>query len=90
MRLDLKHALRHVLCLPNPSALAGARWGEASVDTKHALRHVSCLTNPSALRPQEVGGNEFSELLETSFPFAPGFKHAGAGSAPVEGLIGPP
>ena len=34
MSVDLKHALRHVLCLPNPSAMAGARWEAASVDTK--------------------------------------------------------
>ena len=26
MSEDLKHALRHVLCLPNPSAMQGARW----------------------------------------------------------------
>ena len=32
MSEDLKHALRHVFSLTNPSALAGARWGEASVD----------------------------------------------------------
>ena len=26
MSVDTKHALRHVSCLANPSALAGARW----------------------------------------------------------------
>ena len=45
----MRHALRHVECLPNPSALAGARWGGAKLDMRHALRHVECLPNPSAL-----------------------------------------
>ena len=54
MRLDTKQALRPVLCLPNPSALPGARWGEASVDTRQALQLDLSLTNPSALRPQEI------------------------------------
>ena len=54
MRLDTKQALRPVLSLPNPSAMQGARWGEASVDTKQALRLVLSLTNPSELRPEEV------------------------------------
>ena len=34
MSVDMSHALRHDECLANPSALAGARWGGASVDTK--------------------------------------------------------
>ncbi len=54
MRLDTEQALRPVLCLPNPSRMQAARWGEASVDMKQALRLVSCLANPSELRPQEV------------------------------------
>ena len=54
MRLDTKQALRPVLSLPNPSAMQGARWGEASVDTKQALRPVLSLPNPRELRPQEV------------------------------------
>ena len=56
MRLDMSHALRHDECLPNPSALAGARWGEASVDMSHALRHDECLPNPSAVAGAGWGG----------------------------------
>ncbi len=41
MSVDLKHALRHDECLPNPSALTGARWGEASVDTKHSPQWIA-------------------------------------------------
>ena len=54
MSVDMKQALRLVSCLANPSAMQGARWGEASVGMKQALRLVSCLANPSELRPQEV------------------------------------
>ena len=48
MSVDTKHALRHVLCLANPSRMQAARW--ESVDTKHALRHVLCLANPSRMQ----------------------------------------
>ena len=54
MSVDTQQALRLVSCLANPSAMQGARWGEASVDKKQALRPVVCLPNPSELRPQEV------------------------------------
>ena len=54
MSVDLRQALRLVLSLTNPSAIPGARWGEASVDTNQALRPVLSLPNPSELRPQEV------------------------------------
>ena len=54
MRLDTKQALRPVLSLPNPSAMQGARWGEARPDTKQALRPFLSLPNPSELRPEEV------------------------------------
>ena len=54
MRLGTQQALRPVVCLPNPSAMQGARWGEARLDTEQALRPVVCLPNPSELRPQEV------------------------------------
>ena len=50
MSVDSKQALRLVLCLANPSALQGARWGGASVDTKQALRLVLSLTNPSRMQ----------------------------------------
>ena len=54
MRLDMKHALRHVLCLPNPSHMQVARW--ARLDMSHALRHDECLPNPSALAGVRWGG----------------------------------
>ena len=54
MRLDTEQALRPVLCLPNPSRMQAARWGEARLDTEQALRPVVCLPNPSDPRPQEV------------------------------------
>ena len=38
MRLDTQQALRPVVCLPNPSALHGARWER--LDTEQALRPV--------------------------------------------------
>ena len=47
MRQDTRQALRPVVCLPNRSALQGARW--ESVDTKMSLRLVLCLANPSEL-----------------------------------------
>ena len=50
MRLDTKQALRPVLCLPNPSAMQGARWGEARLDIEQALRPVVCLPNPSRMQ----------------------------------------
>ena len=43
MRLDSKHALRHVLCLPNLSAMQGAKW--ESVDTKRKNRRASQTEN---------------------------------------------
>ena len=49
MRLDTRQALRPVVCLPNPSAMQGARWGEARLDTGQALRPVVCLPNPSGI-----------------------------------------
>ena len=52
MRLDTKMSLRTSLCLPNPSAMEGARW--ARLDTKMSLRTSLCLPNPSALRLKEV------------------------------------
>ena len=52
MSVDTKQALRLVLCLANPSAMQGARWGEASVDTKQALRLVFCLANPSRMQAE--------------------------------------
>ena len=66
MSVDLKHALRHVFSLANPSALAGARWGEASVDMSHALRHDECLPNPSAL-----AGVRWGEASVTPSPSIP-------------------
>ena len=50
MSVDTKHALRHVLCLANPSALQGARWGGARLDLRQALRLVLSLTNPSRMQ----------------------------------------
>ena len=49
MRLDTRQALRPVVCLPNPSAMQGARWGEARLDTGQALRPVVRLPNPSGI-----------------------------------------
>ena len=62
MSVDIKHALRHVLCLTNPSRMQAARWGEASVGMSHALRHGECLPNPSELRPQEVPVGQGGEV----------------------------
>ena len=65
MRLDMSHALRHDECLPHPSALAGARWGLASVDPKsvspknapghkpHNLPNTSIHARPSGKMPEE-------------------------------------
>ena len=58
MRLDTKQALRPVLSLPNPSAMQGARWGEASVDTEQALRPAVCLPNPSRMQGARWGEAE--------------------------------
>ena len=55
MRLDTGQALRPVVCLPNPSAMQGARWGEARLDTRQALRPVVCLSNPSAMQGARWG-----------------------------------
>ena len=39
MREDLKHALRHVLCLANPSRMQGARW--MRLDMKHVQLRIA-------------------------------------------------
>ena len=64
MSEDLKHALRHVLCLTNPSAMQGARWER--LDMSHALRHVQCLANPSAL-----AGARWGATSEDTTPVSP-------------------
>ena len=69
MRLDTKQALRPVLSLPNPSAMQGARWGEASGDLRQALRLVSSLTNLSELRPQEVPVGQGARWIATNVFF---------------------
>ena len=48
MSVDTKHALRHVLCLANPSRMQAARWERP--DTEQALRPVPCLPNPSRMQ----------------------------------------
>jgi hypothetical protein len=61
MSVDMRHALRHVECLANPSAMQGARWG--SVDMRHALRHVECLANPSAMQGARWGSVDMRYAL---------------------------
>ena len=40
MRLDTQHALRHILCLSNPSRMQAARWGETGHKTSPAACFV--------------------------------------------------
>ena len=59
MNVDTGHALRYVLYLPNPSALAGARRSAASLDPTHvspknARSHqVYQFTKPKYLRASQ-------------------------------------
>ncbi len=48
MRLDTKQALRPVSCLPNPSAMQGARW-----ERRGFAAHAPCRLKPSAMREVE-------------------------------------
>ena len=71
MSVDIKQALRPVLCLANPSRMQAARWER--LDTKQALRPVSCLPNPSELRPKEVPAGQGArwERLDTKQALRP-------------------
>ena len=69
MSVDIKQALRPVLCLANPSRMQAARWER--LDTKQALRPVSCLPNPSELRPKEVPAGQGGEVGERGHKIGP-------------------
>ena len=69
MRLDTQHALRHVLCLSNPSRMQAVRWDESGHTTYPAACFVPVESEPHA--GGEVGWDTvrrvalFTNLLRT-------------------------
>ena len=70
MSADMRHALRHVKCLANPSRLQAARW--ESADMRHALRHVKCLANPRAPRTAFALSVEWPGNIRAFWPLPKG------------------
>ena len=81
MRLDSKHALRHVLCLPNLSAMQGAKWVGVStildslrrvvtwfVVTLFAVWLGACSDSPADLPSlKDIAGEYFLTAASKSF-----------------------
>ena len=68
MRLDMRHALRHDERLPNPSALAGARWSAASVDTNPSHIQVAAWANLHTKSPHHSGVTKLDHINPTRRP----------------------
>lgn len=66
MRLDTGHALRHVVCLPNPSRMQAARWeGAPKIRWSGVLFFLCCVVLAAGCNEGPVKKPTVSELAGT-------------------------
>ncbi len=72
MSVDTKHALRHVLCRANPSAMQNVRWGAASVDITPSRRSSQANSFPRRRGKEGIGAISNMKTLPSQPPTTAG------------------